>query len=421
MKNKNTALFCLSFFIFFLHLLTAPLKAQTELGWFQLQSGTNLSLTSVYFIDLNTGWVCGSSGVIRKTTDGGLSWIPLNSATTYTLYSIRFINSSTGWVVGAGGTLKYTTNGGTNWLTRSSGTVYPLYSIQFINQSTAWIGGYGGRIMQTTNSGTNWSVQTTPVFTDIFSLFFLSPQRGWSVGYVGTIIKTTNGGANWSNLSIGNTTFNAVHFLDTLRGWIIGSGGAIRFTTNGGNSWITQSASTTANFYALYFTPTGNPGWIGGSSGVIKYSTNLGTSWITQPSTTTGQIEEFFFINNTTGWAACSGGIILKTYTGGVITGVSTNENFPAMYLLEQNYPNPFNPITKIKFDIPPLKGARGMTARLMVYDILGREITALVNKQLKPGKYEVEWNGSNCPSGVYFYKLITEEFTDTKTMVLVK
>jgi hypothetical protein len=62
---------------------------------------------------------------------------------------------------------------------------------------------------------------------------------------------------------------------------------------------------------------------------------------------------------------------------------------------------------------------------RLIVYDILGREITTLVNEELKPGTYEVEWSatggGSNYPSGVYFYKLITTEYTETRKMVLVK
>ncbi|MGA2668492.1 MAG: SBBP repeat-containing protein [Ignavibacteria bacterium] len=96
----------------------------------------------------------------------------------------------------------------------------------------------------------------------------------------------------------------------------------------------------------------------------------------------------------------------------------------PDRYALYQNYPNPFNPSTKIKFDIPDfplMKGARGMSVRLTIFDLLGREIATLVNEQLKPGSYEVEWDGSNYPSGVYFYKLITGEFTKTMKMVLIK
>ncbi len=100
------------------------------------------------------------------------------------------------------------------------------------------------------------------------------------------------------------------------------------------------------------------------------------------------------------------------------------NKNFPSVFKLYQNYPNPFNPTTKIKFEIPSLplmKGAGGMNVRLIIYDLLGREVATLVNEQLKPGTYEVEWNGSNYASGVYFYKLIAGDFTETKKMVLMK
>ena len=100
----------------------------------------------------------------------------------------------------------------------------------------------------------------------------------------------------------------------------------------------------------------------------------------------------------------------------------------PETFSLSQNYPNPFNPATKIKFSIPPSKGARpsrlgsdeGMIT-LIIYDILGREVAILVNEQLQPGTYEVEWDGTNYPSGVYFYKLVSSEYTETKKMVLIK
>ena len=61
------------------------------------------------------------------------------------------------------------------------------------------------------------------------------------------------------------------------------------------------------------------------------------------------------------------------------------------------------------------------MITQLTIYDILGREITTLVNEELKPGTYEVQWDGTNYPSGVYFYKLVAVEYAETKRMVLVK
>ncbi len=98
------------------------------------------------------------------------------------------------------------------------------------------------------------------------------------------------------------------------------------------------------------------------------------------------------------------------------------SSSMPKNFSLSQNYPNPFNPATKIKFDIPnsPFEGGKG-DVKLIVYDITGKEISILVNQQLKPGTYEVEWDGSNYSSGIYFYKLQTADYTETKRMVLIK
>jgi len=96
----------------------------------------------------------------------------------------------------------------------------------------------------------------------------------------------------------------------------------------------------------------------------------------------------------------------------------------PNVYILYQNYPNPFNPATKIKFDIPatPLSSiGEGPGVRLIIYDVLGREVAVIVNEQLKPGTYEGEFDGTNYPSGVYFYKLQTETFSLTKKMIFLK
>ena len=105
------------------------------------------------------------------------------------------------------------------------------------------------------------------------------------------------------------------------------------------------------------------------------------------------------------------------------------NSSVPQMFALKQNYPNPFNPSTTIKYSIPtPLNppfakgGNTGGFVSLKVYDILGREVSTLVNKQQQqPRNYEVNWNASNQPSGVYFYKLTAGSFTQTKKMILLQ
>jgi hypothetical protein len=92
------------------------------------------------------------------------------------------------------------------------------------------------------------------------------------------------------------------------------------------------------------------------------------------------------------------------------------NSEIPEDFSLSQNYPNPFNPLTKIRFDIP-----KASSAKLIIYDLLGREIKILVNEELKSGTYEAEWDASGYSSGIYFYSLITDKFIESKKMVLIK
>ena len=96
-------------------------------------------------------------------------------------------------------------------------------------------------------------------------------------------------------------------------------------------------------------------------------------------------------------------------------SNIQLNEN-PGKYKLHINYPNPFNPETSIKFEIP-----QSSKVSLKIYDITGREVVTLVDRELKAGFYDVKWNASDYPSGVYFYKLTAGEFTETRKMILVK
>ncbi len=104
------------------------------------------------------------------------------------------------------------------------------------------------------------------------------------------------------------------------------------------------------------------------------------------------------------------------------LVSVSANpEELPTRFQLYQNYPNPFNPTTKIKFEIPVQAWNNNAFVTLKVYDVLGREVETLVDEEKTGGKYQVEFNAFNLTSGVYFYKLNTENLTETKKMVLLK
>ena len=100
-------------------------------------------------------------------------------------------------------------------------------------------------------------------------------------------------------------------------------------------------------------------------------------------------------------------------YSVGIIQNSSVS---PENYNLYQNFPNPFNPSTSIKFDIP-----KKSFVRVSVYDAIGREVAALVNNDLSPGEYSVDWNAAAFPSGVYFYRINTGQYTEIKKMMLIK
>ena len=88
---------------------------------------------------------------------------------------------------------------------------------------------------------------------------------------------------------------------------------------------------------------------------------------------------------------------------------------------LFQNYPNPFNPNTIIKYTIPFVDKHGQVFIQLKVYDILGNEITTLINKPHTMGAYEIEFNASKYPSGIYYYQLKSNSFIQTKKMILLK
>jgi len=107
-----------------------------------------------------------------------------------------------------------------------------------------------------------------------------------------------------------------------------------------------------------------------------------------------------------------------KRYTlaGGTIKVEMISSVIPDNFLLSQNYPNPFNPRTEISYEVPAAK-----LVKLTVYNILGKEMAELVNERQSPGKYKVSFDASNLTSGVYFYTLSTDNFTETKRMILLK
>jgi len=120
------------------------------------------------------------------------------------------------------------------------------------------------------------------------------------------------------------------------------------------------------------------------------------------------------YVNPSLGFSGGKGGLVMRF---GNPSGISIVTEVPEDYNLDQNFPNPFNPVTKINFSIP-----KSSQVTLKVYDALGKEITTLVNDFKQAGSYSYNFNASlNLTSGIYFYTLISENFTATKKMLLLK
>ncbi|MCC6253484.1 MAG: T9SS type A sorting domain-containing protein [Ignavibacteriaceae bacterium] len=127
-----------------------------------------------------------------------------------------------------------------------------------------------------------------------------------------------------------------------------------------------------------------------------------------------------YYQNNSLMWAGGipnnNGWFMPGNLTVTPATDLKYEEEIPFQYQLSQNFPNPFNPVTRIRYSIP-----QSSFVTLKVYNILGKEISTLVNEEKSVGNYEVDFEGGNLTSGIYFYKIESGSFTDTKKFILLK
>ena len=380
---------------------------------------TREHINSVYFTSNLSGFACGERGVFFRSTNGGLNWLASNLGVNYALKDIRFVNSQTGFMAGGNinltGIIFRTTNGGGSWQTVYNDSSQ-LSAIQFINPMTGWAAGSSGYYLSSTNGGLNWA-RSKFESTDIEDICFIDINTGF-IGKGTGLYRTTNGGMNWTQSSSNQT--GAIQFIGNTGYASTRTNNAyfLLKTTNSGISW--QQYQIAGGLYKELYFANDQTGWIiAGNS--IRKTTNGGVNWSIQ---TTGSNSiygiKLHFIDENLGWCVGMYGGIMRTTTGGI--GIQPiNSTIPNGYELFQNYPNPFNPMTKLKFSIPLSVETTRRVVSLRIYDVLGKEIAVLVNENLKPGIYEIEWDASNIPSGVYFYSLITSEFTQTKKMVVLK
>ncbi len=311
------------------------------------------ALTDVFFINQNSGWLCGQFEMISKTTNGGINWIPVQNA-EYHHPSIYFINYNTGWV-GTTQNSQYvilkTTNNGINWISLNIQNQYPS-DIYFINEYTGWVATQG-KMLKTINGGLNWDqfTLTGNIPYGIFSISFANPQTGWGAGQYNDIylqetyyavIKTTNQGNDWFYIRQESQSpyrnYRDIQFLNEQTGYL--NRIPPSKTTDGGQTWFNILDST--YYMGMYFIDV-NTGWFTGWGGNLTKTTNGGFNWQTQVITNSFVTQEIFFIDQNTGWVVgmsnISQNIVMKTTTGG-ITFVNTNSNYiPVKYSLFSKLP----------------------------------------------------------------------------------
>jgi hypothetical protein len=192
--------------------------------------------------------------------------------------------------------------------------------------------------------------------------------------------------------------------------------GWVRVSTNNGSSWTALEGDYTEPGEGS-FQPNGQPVYDGVLSDWLKEEISL-ANYVSSQLKIQFQLKTDGGVTRD-GWFVDDIGIFIYT----IPTDVSDNADPVYTFSLDQNYPNPFNPTTKIKYTIPSISqsGVEKSLTTLKIYDVLGNETAVLVNEEKIAGNYEVEFDAANLSSGIYFYKLISGSFVDTKKMILLR
>jgi len=419
----------------------------------------NVEFRSVCFPVPDTGYIVGAqsddnSGVIYKTFDGGITWIQ-TAATYRSLNSVFFVNSKVGYAVGKNGMVLKTIDGSVIWNSQLSNTEQDINSVYFVEENVGFTAGASGIVQKTVNGGIlgpPFAVSGIIHYEDgslvpsgkVYAVKYDLASN--SIIYLDTA-HITNGVYTLTHVPQDSVDVMAyqddevdvlprLDFVPTFYGNTI-------FWANS-NTLYPNGNLTNININVPKIVNAGNNNdSIGGGvyaqsissplSGARIYA-KIGNNYVSYGTSKTGggyKIHQLLQGNYTLicdrfGYRSASrtvqlGSVVLDTvnfYLSLFVPIGIINQNLytPTAYKLDQNYPNPFNPSTNIRVDI-----VKDSKVNLTIYDMLGREVAVLINQQLKPGTYKVDWNASNYPSGIYFYKLVTNDFTQTKKMILIK
>ncbi len=229
------------------------------------------------------------------------------------------------------------------------------------------------------------------------------------------MMLSTDGGYNFSSINIPPLKELSFDYTENI---IYGvAQNTIYRSSDNGITW--NSSAVPFDLNTLEVSPDNNNVIYAGTQTGLYRSTDKGASWtfynnsFTPSKNVIGISKE---MNSGDTVIVCTKDAVYKVFHDFIVGIGISNSSIPDSYKLEQNYPNPFNPSTKIKFGL----SKEGFTS-LKIYDALGKEILSNINRVLQPGTYEVEFNASGYASGIYYYKIISGDFSETRKMVLAK
>lgn len=308
-------------------------STQIFAGW-DIKSNYNESVSDVFFINENIGWmVTGSegggsaySGLILKTIDGGNTWSPLNIGQPSILYAVQFVDENIGWAAGYRGLLLKTIDGGETWFKQETNVSSDIKNIHFYDENIGWAIGGRSFIIHTVDGGETWIRQTADTGNqDLSSIFFLDNKNGWAGGNAGVIFHTSDGGENWELQNSGNSHWvYGIQFLNLDVGYAFGSYGGLYSTKDGGSSW--QLDTLQSAFYSrdMHFFDEGSGIIINPQNEILRTSDG-GLTWEletlsfqrTDGSKVNTSFAGLFFLDNSNGFLFCGNGPLLKTADAG--------------------------------------------------------------------------------------------------------
>ena len=310
--------------IFRICILIFILSISISAQWHEQNSGTTDILDCVFFISKTNGWIGTHHGKILKTTDSGNAWQSVSTGTSNIISSIYFVNDTLGWCVATsyyGSNMIFkTNNGGLNWNEKYS-TDVSLESIYFVNENIGFAVGVeyfvGGLILKTIDGGETWINTVLGNPDRPADVYFLNENTGFVVGgQPGRIYKTENGGQSWDE-TIDSTSdwFRDISFANDSCGIAVGLSQSLIRTENAGYSWSRFHLGTYDSFYGVSYKKPYV--WMAGGIYILN-STDDGNNWFPQYRQDTTSLTDIFFVNDSTGWAVGTSGIILNTTNRGI-------------------------------------------------------------------------------------------------------